>query len=306
MRNLADKLSSSVFGQGDAVTAVARAIKRSKADLRSPNLPIGTFLFAGPTGVGKTELARSLARELGVHFHRFDMSECMEKLSVARLIGAPPGYVGYEDGGQLVDQVRKHPHAVLLFDEIEKAHPDIFNILLQVFDDATLTDSQGRKADFRHTVVILTTNAGSEKTKSLGFGTDSQRSLKEEAIKRLFRPEFRNRLDEIIYFNPLLPEQISKVAKKFIHELELQLAARGVELRVSPPALQHISKAGFDPFLGARPMRRYIQREISDQIADELLFGKLVDGGIIHLSLSDDKLRFRIQKKRRVEKPEMV
>jgi ATP-dependent Clp protease ATP-binding subunit ClpA len=298
VRELKPRLASSLFGQNEAIESVVKVVKLNKAGLRSPNLPVGSFLFAGPTGVGKTELAKSLARELGVHFHRFDMSECMDKISVSRLIGAAPGYVGYEDGGQLVDKIRKHPHSVLLFDEIEKAHPDIFDLLLQVLDDATLSDSQGRKADFRHAVIILTTNAGSEKAKSLGFGSETQRSLREEAIKKLFKPEFRNRLDEIIYFNPLSKSEIHKVAKKFTHELSEQLAERNVKLKISDEALEYFSQQGFDPYLGARPMRRYIQNELSDRLADELLFGKLINGGTVFVNLVDNKINLSIKKNR--------
>ena len=225
LRDLEKNLAARVFGQDAAVHAVARAIKRSRASLKADNKPVGSFLFAGPTGVGKTELAKALASELGVQFHRLDMSEYMEKHAVARLIGAPPGYVGYEDGGLLVDMVRKSPYSVVLFDEIEKAHFDLFNILLQIMDDATLTDSQGRKADFRNVILILTTNAGSEKAGGLGFGHSQSENARDAAVKTMFKPEFRNRLDEIVYFKSLPPEVIEKIVDKFVAELEQQLKA---------------------------------------------------------------------------------
>lgn len=289
---LEERISGQVFGQDSAVNTVVRAIKRGWAHLKAPNLPVGSFLFAGPTGVGKTELAKTLARELGVHFHRFDMSEYMEKHAVARLIGAPPGYVGHEEGGLLVDYVRRHPHSVLLFDEIEKAHPDVFNILLQIMDDARVTDSQGRQADFRHVVIILTTNAGSEKSGGIGFGESTSAGVKEDAIKRLFRPEFRNRLDETVYFSPLPPPVIEDVARKFLDELTSQLKVQNVTMKVSPEALRAISLKGFDPLLGARPMRRYIQKELKDRLADELLFGIVAKGGSVTVDYRDNDFNF--------------
>jgi ATP-dependent Clp protease ATP-binding subunit ClpA len=297
IRGLGDRISANVFGQPQAVDSVVRAIKRGRAHLKSPNLPVGCFLFAGPTGVGKTELAKTLARELSIHFHRLDMSEFMEKHSVSRLLGAPPGYVGHEEGGFLVDQVRKNPNAVLLFDEIEKAHSDVFNILLQIMDDAVVTDTQGRQADFRHIVIILTTNAGSDKSGSIGFGEGAMTTVKEDEIKKLFRPEFRNRLDEIVYFKPLPQIVIENVAKKFIKELQDQLRMQGVTLTFDTAALNHISMRGFDSMLGARPMRRFIQREIKDKIIDELLFGSLIKGGEIEITLNGDKLDFRFSPK---------
>ena len=230
-----------------AVEAVAQAIKRSRANLKTEGRPVGSFLFAGPTGVGKTELAKALSSELGVAFHRFDMSEYMEKHAVARLIGAPPGYVGYEEGGQLTDLVRKHPYSVLLLDEIEKAHPDIFNILLQVMDDALLTDSQGKKADFRNVIIIMTTNAGSEKSASIGFGNFKTSGNQSEAIKRLFKPEFRNRLDETIYFESLPVEVVELIVDKFVKELERQLGERKITFDLSKKARSWFAKKGFDP-----------------------------------------------------------
>jgi ATP-dependent Clp protease ATP-binding subunit ClpA len=292
MRGLKERILSQVFGQDAAVDLVVRSIKRGWAHLKSPNLPVGSFLFAGPTGVGKTELAKTLSRELGVHFHRLDMSEYMEKHAVSRLIGAPPGYVGHEEGGLLVDYVRRHPHSVVLLDEIEKAHPDVFGILLQILDDARLTDSQGRQADFRNILIILTTNAGSQKSGGIGFGEATQVSVREEAIKKLFAPEFRNRLDEIIYFNPLPLDVIENVVKKFINELVEQLKGQSVDFEISPQAIKAIAQEGFDPVLGARPMRRFIQREIKDKLADELLFGVLSKGGRIVVDYNSGRFTF--------------
>ncbi|NDC36578.1 MAG: AAA family ATPase [Proteobacteria bacterium] len=294
LRNLEPNLKQRVFGQDPAVQAIVLAIKRSRANLRPEHRPIGGFLFAGPTGVGKTELAKALAAELGVHFHRFDMTEYMEKHAVSRLIGAPPGYVGYEEGGQLTDLVRKHPHAVLLLDEIEKAHEDIYNILLQVLDDALLTDSHGKKADFRNTIIIMTTNAGSEKAAAIGFGKLQADTNRETAIKKLFKPEFRNRLDEVIYFNPLPAETIRKIVDKFISEMERQLSDRKISFELTPEARDWLAERGFDPLLGARPMVRLIQREIKDKLADEILFGGLKDGGQVKITGSGEALTFSI------------
>jgi ATP-dependent Clp protease ATP-binding subunit ClpA len=297
LKSLGHRLQSKVFGQDLAVKAVATAIKRARASLAQEQKPIGCFLFAGPTGVGKTELARVLAEELGVHFHRFDMSEYMEKHAVARLIGAPPGYVGYEEGGILTDLVRKHPYAVLLLDEIEKAHEDIYNILLQVMDSASLTDSHGKKADFRHVILIMTTNAGSEKSAAIGFGDTKNKgdSGRETAVKKLFKPEFRNRLDEIVYFSALPFEIIVRIVEKFIGDLEKQLGARKISFDVSAEVKKRLAEQGFDPLLGARPMQRLIQREIKDPLADEILFGKLKQGGRVKISLVDGKLDFNLQ-----------
>jgi ATP-dependent Clp protease ATP-binding subunit ClpA len=292
LQKLEQNLRSRVFGQEQAVCAIARSIKRSRANLQSENKPVGSFLFAGPTGVGKTELAKVLAGELGVYFHRFDMSEYMEKHTVARLVGAPPGYVGYEEGGILTDMVRKHPHAVLLFDEIEKAHHDIYNILLQVMDDAALTDSHGRKADFRHVIVILTTNLGSERAGSLGFGLGAATSHRDKAIKDFFKPEFRNRLDEVIHFEPLPLEIVCNIVDKFMLEIRNSLQERNVTIELSSEARLFLAKKGFDPILGARPMGRVLQRDIKDRLADELLFGELRKGGVVSVDMSDGNLSF--------------
>ncbi len=292
LRDLLANMKRKVFGQDKAVEAIVRAIKRGRASLKRANRPVGCFLFAGPTGVGKTELAKVLASELGIHFHRFDMSEYMEKHAVSRLIGAPPGYVGYEEGGQLTDLVRKHPHAVLLFDEIEKAHHDIYNILLQVMDDGRLTDSQGKVADFRHVVLILTSNAGSEKSAAIGFGESRVSAHRVEAIKDQFKPEFRNRLDEVVYFESLPSEVIERIVDKFISELEEQLSERKVTFKISPEARAWLAVKGFDPVLGARPMARLIEREVKDRLADEILFGRLEKGGVVTIALSEGALMF--------------
>lgn len=296
LKNLEKNLKKVVFGQESAVEAVTRAIKRSRASLQSEAKPIGSFLFAGPTGVGKTEMAKALAKELGVHFHRFDMSEFNDKHLVARFTGAPPGYVGYEEGGLLVDVIKKNPYSVILFDEIEKAHPDIFNVFLQIMDNAALTDSQGRKADFRNVVVIFTTNAGSEKAASLGFGSGQQNTFRDGAIKTLFKPEFRNRLDETVYFNPLPMPVILQVVSKFIKELEEQLAGRKVSLNVSQAACEWFASKGFDTVFGARPMSRLIQKELKNRLADEILFGALKDGGVVEIDLKDGALTFDMKK----------
>lgn len=292
LRLLEDQLKTLVFGQDQAVKAVSQAIKRSRANLKGDRKPVGCFLFAGPTGVGKTELARTLASVLGVPFHRFDMSEYMEKHTVARLVGAPPGYVGYEEGGLLTDLVRRQPYAVLLLDEIEKAHEDIYNILLQVMEDACLTDAHGKKADFRNVIVIMTTNAGAEKPNAIGFGQSTTDTGREQAIKKLFKPEFRNRLDEIVYFKSLDPTIIRKIAEKFILELEQQLKERAVELEVDESVYTWLTDKGFDNVLGARPMRRLIQTSIKDPLADELLFGKLSKGGRVAVSMQVDRPSF--------------
>ena len=260
-----------VFGQHEAVQLVAQAIKRSRAGLGQPDRPVGCFLFTGPTGVGKTELAKQLAIQLGNEFIRFDMSEYMEKHAVARLIGAPPGYVGFEQGGQLVDAVRTHPYSVVLLDEIEKAHYDIYNILLQVMDHATLTDNTGRKADFRNIVLILTSNAGSREmsASSIGFSDRDQTASKSKAaIEKLFSPEFRNRLDAIVTFRSLTPAAMETIVEKFVMQLEAQLAERRVAITLTPEARVWLAAKGYDPVFGARPLARVIQREVRDPLTD--------------------------------------
>ena len=296
LENLEKGLKKVVFGQDDAISALVTSIKRSRAGLGSPERPVGCFLFTGPTGVGKTEVSLQVARILGVEFMRFDMSEYMEKHTVARLIGAPPGYIGFDQGGLLTDGIRKHPHSVLLMDEIEKAHPDLFNILLQVMDHATLTDNNGRKADFRNVILMMTSNAGSREMSAanIGFGQTHKgaQSKGKKAIEKLFSPEFRNRLDEIITFNALNLDIMEMIVDKFIAELNEQLAIKKVALTISPAVRTWLAKKGHDPAYGARPLGRVIQTEIKDKIADELLFGALQRGGLVSLDLADNKLTF--------------
>ena len=306
LRALEESLNRVVFGQAEAVHLVAQSIKRSRAGLGLPERPAGCFLFTGPTGVGKTELAKQLALQLGNEFIRFDMSEYMEKHAVARLIGAPPGYVGFEQGGQLVDAVRTHPYSVVLLDEIEKAHPDIYNILLQVMDHATLTDNSGRKADFRHTVLILTSNAGSREmsAKAVGFGESGTGPRREEAVQRVsagksraaieraFTPEFRNRLDAIVTFGNLTPEAMETIVDKFVLQLEAQLAERRVAITLRPEARAWLAEKGYDPVYGARPLARVIQREVRDPLTDQVLFGALERGGTVTISVADGALAF--------------
>jgi ATP-dependent Clp protease ATP-binding subunit ClpA len=284
-----------VFGQDQAIDTVASAIRLARAGLGQPDKPVGSFLFAGPTGVGKTEVAKQLAAALGVEFLRFDMSEFMEKHTVSRLIGAPPGYVGFDQGGLLTDAIRKTPHAVLLLDEIEKAHPDLFNILLQVMDHATLTDHTGRKADFRHVILILTTNAGAQEmaASAIGFGSPSNQEKGKRALERLFSPEFRNRLDAIVQFGRLTPEAVERVVDKFVTELDAQLDARRVTIHLTPGARRWLAERGYDETFGARPMARLIQREIKRPLADEMLFGQLKDGGRVEVDAGPDGLVFR-------------
>jgi ATP-dependent Clp protease ATP-binding subunit ClpA len=306
LRILEPSLERVVFGQRDAVHTVAQAIKRSRAGLGLPERPAGCFLFTGPTGVGKTELARQLALQLGNEFLRFDMSEYMEKHAVARLIGAPPGYVGFEQGGQLVDAVRTHPYSVLLLDEIEKAHPDIYDILLQVMDHATLTDNTGRKADFRNVVLILTSNAGSREmsAKAIGFGDERDAALRQAsaskakaAVERVFSPEFRNRLDAIVTFGPLTPESMERIVEKFVLQLEGQLAERHVAIALTPEARAWLAARGYDPAYGARPLGRVVQREVRDPLTDEILFGQLEHGGTVTIRVDGDRLAFTFEPK---------
>jgi ATP-dependent Clp protease ATP-binding subunit ClpA len=297
LRTLAEALKRVVYGQDEAVETVAGAIKRSRAGLGPPERPAGSFLFTGPTGVGKTELAKQLAKHLGNEFHRYDMSEFAEKHAVARLIGAPPGYVGFEQGGLLVDAVRQHPYSVVLLDEIEKAHPDLMNILLQVMDHATLTDNTGRKADFRQVVVIMTSNAGSREMSAaaIGFAGDRARDAKargKHAIEKIFTPEFRNRLDAIVSFKPLTPEVMETIVDKFVLELEAQLRERKVAIELRPEARAHLARKGFDPVYGARPLNRLVQTEVRNPLTDEILFGQLEHGGTVVIGLDGETLTF--------------
>jgi ATP-dependent Clp protease ATP-binding subunit ClpA len=302
LRTLEESLNRVVFGQTEAVNLVAQAIKRSRAGLGQPERPTGAFLFTGPTGVGKTELAKQLALQLGNEFIRFDMSEYMEKHAVARLIGAPPGYVGFEQGGLLVDAVRTHPYSVVLLDEIEKAHHDIYNILLQVMDHATLTDNTGRKADFRNSVLIMTSNAGSREMSaaSIGFsegGASDSKAKAKTAIERVFSPEFRNRLDAIVTFLPLTPAAMETIVEKFVLQLEGQLAERRVAITLLPEARVWLAAKGYDPKFGARPLARVIQKEVRDPLTDQILFGALENGGTVTIGAGDDKLSFAFDPK---------
>jgi ATP-dependent Clp protease ATP-binding subunit ClpA len=294
LRNLEHALGSAVYGQEKAVQEVSSAIKLSRAGLRDPNKPIGAYLFSGPTGVGKTELAKTLALTLGVPFLRFDMSEYMEKHSVSRLIGAPPGYVGFDQGGLLTDAVQQNPHSVLLLDEIEKAHPDLFSILLQVMDYGKLTDHTGKQVDFRSTVLIMTTNAGASEAseKLVGFTGSSKTGEDAAAIKRMFTPEFRNRLDAIVPFNALEPVVMESIVDKFLHQLEDQLLERKVELSVTAAARSWLAKKGYDRLYGARPLARVIQERIKKPVANELLFGALAKGGGLKVDVTGDELQF--------------
>ena len=289
LERLEADLKSVVFGQDGAVEAVANAVKRARAGMAGSDKPTGSFLFAGPTGVGKTELAKQLAETLGVPFLRFDMSEYMEKHSVSRLIGAPPGYVGYDQGGILIEQVRKHPYAVLLLDEIEKAHSDVFDVLLQVMDHATLTDNQGREADFRHITLIMTSNAGAREMSSRAIGfTGSRRGDGAREIEKLFSPEFRNRLDEIVRFDPLPAEVMERIVDKFIRELVEQLRERKIRIELLPAARQRLAEKGYDPDFGARPLGRLIQQEIKNPLTDEVLFGRLKGGGKVEVDVDEE------------------
>ena len=294
--SLEEELRRVVFGQDDAIHSVATSIKRSRVGLGRPERPVGCFLFTGPTGVGKTEVARQLALVLGVHFMRFDMSEYMEKHAVARLIGAPPGYVGFDQGGLLTDGIRKHPHSVLLLDEIEKAHPDVFNILLQVMDHATLTDNTGRKADFRNVILIMTSNAGAREMAAnpigLSAGKNDSTGKGLKALEKTFNPEFRNRLDAIVTFNALPMEIIERIVEKFIGEIQEQLAPRKVTLTLTAQARTWLAEHGFDRTFGARPLGRLIQTEIENKLSDEILFGCLEKGGEVIVDLQDGKLGF--------------
>jgi ATP-dependent Clp protease ATP-binding subunit ClpA len=291
LRNLERNLKLVIFGQDQAIEALSAAIKMARSGLGEGRKPVGSFLFAGPTGVGKTEVTRQLATALGVEFLRFDMSEYMERHTVSRLIGAPPGYVGFDQGGLLTEAVAKHPHCVLLLDEIEKAHPDVFNLLLQVMDHGALTDNNGRKTDFRHVIIVLTTNAGAQEMSrpAIGFTQADNTSDGMEAIRRLFTPEFRNRLDAIIQFGPLSKGTIERVVEKLLVEVEMQLEQKGVQLSVDDAARSWLADHGYDPKMGARPMARLIQEQIKRPLAEELLFGKLADGGgQVAVSVAED------------------
>ena len=299
LKTLGKDLKRVVFGQDDAIEKLSAAIKLARAGLREPEKPIGCYLFSGPTGVGKTEVARQLASIQGVELHRFDMSEYMERHAVSRLIGAPPGYVGYDQGGLLTDAVDQHPHAVLLLDEIEKAHPDIYNILLQVMDHGSLTDANGKKVDFRNVVLIMTTNAGAADAakESIGFGRGKKEGEDTAAIEKLFTPEFRNRLDAIIPFNSLSQPIVGRVVEKFVLQLEAQLADRGVTFEVSEAASQWLSKRGYDERFGARPLSRTIQEHVKKPLADEILFGQLKNGGLVKIDVDpadENRLDFDI------------
>jgi len=306
LKSLERDLKSVVFGQEAAIEALAAAIKMARSGLGKPDKPIGSFLFSGPTGVGKTEVAKQLAYILGIELIRFDMSEYMERHAVSRLIGAPPGYVGFDQGGLLTEAITKKPHAVLLLDEIEKAHPDVFNVLLQVMDHGTLTDNNGRKADFRNVIIIMTTNAGAEMMgkATIGFTTKREQGDEMADIKRLFTPEFRNRLDAIVSFRALDEEIILRVVDKFLLQLESQLAEKKVEVTFTDGLRKHLATKGFDPLMGARPMQRLIQDTIRRALADELLFGRLVDGGRLTVDIDDKgEVLLDIQPPRKSDKP---
>jgi len=307
LRNLERNLKLTIFGQDKAIDALCADIKMSRSGLGDQRKPVGSFLFSGPTGVGKTEVTRQLAIAMGVEFVRFDMSEYMERHTVSRLIGAPPGYVGFDQGGLLTEAITKHPHCVLLLDEIEKAHPDVFNLLLQVMDHGTLTDNNGRKADFRHVIIVMTTNAGAYEMSrpSIGFTQSDTAPDAMEAIRRLFSPEFRNRLDAVVQFASLDQDTIERVVDKLLVEAEAQLEQKRVSISVDEPARRWIAKKGYDPKMGARPMARIIQEHIKRPLAEELLFGKLVNGGHVEVTLSEDGDKLKLET-RSVDEPALL
>lgn len=301
LKELNSGLKARIFGQDEAVDELVGAIKRSKAGLNAPTKPIGSFLFTGPTGVGKTELARELARQMGIHFERLDMSEYMEKHTVSRLIGAPAGYIGFEQGGLLTEMIRKHPHTVLLLDEIEKAHPDLVNILLQVMDSATLTDNNGAKCDFKNVILIMTSNLGATEARVLGF-TKDESSREDKAINSFFTPEFRNRLDATIKFKHLEVGIVTHIVEKFIKELESQLAPKNIKFEITKPALEYLAQKGYDREMGARPLGNIIQKEIKTPLTDEILFGNLMNGGLVKILIKDKKIEFVFQKNPQIKK----
>ncbi|MDR0407872.1 MAG: AAA family ATPase [Campylobacteraceae bacterium] len=291
LKTLSDNLKGKIFGQNNAIDTLTAAIKRSRAGLGNPTSPIGSFLFVGPTGVGKTEVAKQLAYELGVHFERYDMSEYMEKHAISRLIGSPPGYVGFEDGGQMTNSIKKHPYSVLLLDEVEKAHADLLNVLLQIFDSATLTDNSGKKTDFRNVIVIMTSNLGTKESPQVGFTKiDNDQTLR--AVKDFFSPEFRNRLDAIVEFKSLETAQMIKIVEKLLKEIEEQLKDKNVKIEITPEAKEYLAKKGFSTALGARQMRRVIGEEVKTFLTDEILFGALIEGGIVKIGFKKDGLEF--------------
>jgi len=294
LENLEERLEKGVLGQREAIEQISQAIKRSRAGLNPPNKPIGSFLFVGPTGVGKTELAKEIAKTLGVHFERFDMSEYMEKHAVSRLIGAPPGYVGYEEGGLLTETIRKHPYTVLLLDEIEKAHPDLINILLQVMDNASLTDNYGNVTDFKHVILIMTSNVGATEANVMGFKKEKSSKF-DEALKQFFTPEFRNRLDAIIRFKPLSLDIVEGIVDKFIKELNEQLESKNIVVKLTKKAKKYLAQKGYSEELGARPLSRLISDEIKTPLTNEILFGKLKHGGEVAIDYKKDKLVFNIK-----------
>jgi ATP-dependent Clp protease ATP-binding subunit ClpA len=306
LKTLERDLKAVVFGQDKAIETLASAVKMARSGLGQHNKPIGSFLFSGPTGVGKTEVAKQLAYIMGIELIRFDMSEYMERHAVSRLIGAPPGYVGFDQGGLLTEAITKQPYCVLLLDEIEKAHPDIFNILLQVMDHGALTDNNGRKADFRNVTIIMTTNAGAENMSKSSIGFTNAKDVTDEAadIKRFFSPEFRNRLDATVSFSALDQDIIIRVVDKFLMQLEDQLHEKKVEVTFSDKLKTYLGKKGFDPLMGARPMARLIQDTIRKALADELLFGRLSNGGAVHVDINDkDEIKLVFKEEEAVATP---